>query len=119
MTITVDGVRYNLPQSGHCAVEHSRGPELDYDYEYAHEHEFGASCVACGGRLTGGQLNVTVFQTFVYATVGENLSPTDAARLIRHGESDSVRTAGAIAYSFGIKQAGTRLRIYQTSNTEH
>ena len=94
MIITVDGVRYNLPQSGHCAVEHSRGPELDYDYEYAHEHEFGVLCVAYGGRLPCGQLNVTVFQAFVNATVRENLSPTDAARLIRRGESDSVRTAG-------------------------
>ena len=70
------------------------GPELDYDYEYAHEHEFGVLCVAYGGRLPCGQLNVTVFQAFVNATVRENLSPTDAARLIRRGESDSVRTAG-------------------------
>jgi hypothetical protein len=40
MTITVDGVRYNLPQSGLCAVERNRGPEFDYDYDYEYAHEF-------------------------------------------------------------------------------
>ena len=62
MTITVDGVRYNLPPSGLCAVERSRGPEPEYDYEYDYEHEFSALCVAYGGRLPRGQLNGTGFQ---------------------------------------------------------
>jgi hypothetical protein len=62
----VDGGRYNLSPSGLCAVERSRGPgpdyDYDYDYEYAHEHEFSALCVAYGGRLSCGQVNVTIFQ---------------------------------------------------------
>jgi hypothetical protein len=62
MTSTVDGVRYNLPQSGLCAMGSNRGPELEYDYEYAHEYEFSAFYVACGGLLPCGQLNGTVLQ---------------------------------------------------------
>ena len=34
MTITVNGIRYSLPQSGLCAVKRGRGAELEYEYEY-------------------------------------------------------------------------------------
>jgi hypothetical protein len=48
MTITVDGVRHNLPQYGLCAEERGKGPELEYDYEYA--HEFRPLCAEYAGR---------------------------------------------------------------------